>query len=216
MTPDELDPTRLRPFQLVLASTSSYRRALLDQLRIAFAVDRPLYEEEHDLALEPEALVVELARKKAESLMTRHPESLILGSDQVAELDGRILGKPGSAAQAVSQLCALSGRTHRLLTGVALVDAATGRCETCLDVHHMTMRPLTPERLAAYVEREQPLDCAGAYKVEGCGIALFAAMRGEDYTGIIGLPLTRVVGLLERLYSDPRWTPRMERPNSLI
>ena len=212
-TSETLNP---RPFQLVLASTSSYRRTLLGQLGIPFAAERPAYEEEHDLQMDPEALVVALALNKARSLMDRHPAALILGSDQVAELDGQILGKPGTAHRAVEQLRALSGRTHRLLTGVALVDAATGRCESCLDVQHMTMRPLGREQLEAYVRQDQPLDCAGAYKVEGPGIALFSSMKGEDYTGIIGLPLTRVVGLLERFFSDPAWTPRMQPPGMAL
>ena len=169
-----------------------------------FVAVPPLYEEEHDLDLEPEELVLELAERKARSLVEQHPDSLILGSDQVVELDGRILGKPGNAEAAAAQLAELSGRTHRLLTGVALIDAASGRVERVLDVHLMTMRSLTADQIVAYVAREIPVDCAGSYRVEGPGIALFKSMEGKDFTGIIGLPLTKVVDLLESLATSSR------------
>lgn len=186
-------------FPLILASTSRYRRELMQRLGLPFEAVPPEYEEEHDLDLAPEDLVQELAERKARSLAKAHPDRWILGSDQVVELDGRILGKPGSAEAAAAQLADLAGRSHRLLTGVVLLDAASGRVERALDVHLMTMRPLSPDQIVAYVAREMPTDCAGAYRVEGPGIALFASMEGRDFTGIIGLPLTRVVDLMERL-----------------
>jgi len=184
------------PRPLVLASTSRYRRALLERLGLPFEAAAPDYEEEHDLGLSPDELVLELARRKAFSLAPRFPDALIVGSDQVAELEGEILLKPGTEARAREQLARLAGRTHRLLTGLAVHEPATGRTEQVLDVHEMCLRPLTGEQIADYVARERPLDCAGAYKIEGVGIALFEALRGEDYTAIIGLPLTRLVGLL--------------------
>jgi septum formation protein len=183
---------------LILASTSPYRRDLLGRLGVEFQAVAPEYEEEHDLDLPPDQLVVELAARKAQSLESRYPGDLIIGSDQVAELDGRILLKPGSIERAKAQLRELSGRTHRLLTGLAVFQPATGRLETTLDTHHMTLRELTDEEIARFVESEKPVDCAGAYKVEGPGIALFKSMTGDDYTGIIGLPLTKLVGLLKR------------------
>jgi len=186
--------------RLILASTSRYRRQLLEQLGLAFEAVAPPYDEEHALPLPPEQLVVELAARKARSLGPAYPDehALILGADQVAEAEGRLLLKPGSAERARAQLAELAGRTHRLLTGIALFQPSTGRLEQALCVHRMTMRPLDAAQIAAYVEREQPLDCAGAYKVEGLGIALFAVMSGDDHTGIIGLPLTRVLDLLAR------------------
>lgn len=183
---------------LVLASTSTYRRDLLSRLGVDFQAVAPDYEEEYDLDLPPEKLVVELAIRKAKSLAGRHPEALIIGSDQVAELDGRILLKPGTIERAQAQLKDLSGKTHRLLTGLAVFEPATARLETVLDVHHMTLRELKDDEIAAFVEAEKPVDCAGAYKVEGPGIGLFESMRGDDYTGIIGLPLTKLVMLLKR------------------
>lgn len=182
--------------RLVLASTSRYRRALLEQLRLPFEVAAPAYEERHDLPLAPEALVVELACGKARSLAAAYPDALILGSDQAAELDGAILGKPGSQERAVDQLMRLAGRTHRLLTAVALHDGRAGTTATALTVHEMTMRSLSRAQAVAYVRADDPVDCAGSYKVESLGIALFERMRGEDHTGIVGLPLTRVVDLL--------------------
>jgi septum formation protein len=116
----------------------------------------------------------------------------------VAELDGRILLKPGTIERAKKQLRELSGRTHRLLTGLAVFQPSTGRLETVLDIHQMALRDLTDEEISTFVESENPVDCAGAYKVEGLGIALFESMSGDDYTGIIGLPLTKLVGLLKR------------------
>lgn len=184
------------PRRLVLASTSRYRRALLERLGLPFEAAAPDYEEEHDLALPPEELVIELARRKALSLAPRFPDALIVGSDQVAELEGEILLKPGTEERARDQLARLAGRTHRLLTGLAVHEPATGRTEQALDVHEMCLRPLTAEQVADYIDRERPLDCAGAYKIEGSGIGLFEALRGEDYTAIIGLPLTKLVGLI--------------------
>ena len=156
------------------------------------------YEEEHDLDLPPDRLVVELAARKAQSLADRFPQALIIGCDQVAEVDGRILLKPGTVERAKAQLKELSGRTHRLLTGLAVFEPATSHLETALDVHRMTLRELKDEEIDAFVESEKPVDCAGAYKVEGPGIGLFESMQGEDYTGIIGLPLTKLVRLLKR------------------
>lgn len=183
---------------LVLASTSRYRRELMDRLGVPYEARAPLYDEEHDLGLVPDDLVQELARRKAESLAAACPDALVIGADQVAELDGAVLLKPGSVDAAVAQLRSLAGRTHRLLTGVAVHDPRSGRTEVALDVHRMTMRPLGEPALRAYVERDRPVDCAGAYKVECAGVALFEAMEGRDFTAIVGLPLTVVVTLLGR------------------
>lgn len=183
---------------LILASTSVYRRQLMAQLGISFEAVAPLYEEEHDLPLSPEELVVTLATKKVRSLASNYPRALLIGCDQVAELDGKILLKPGIAERARTQLAELSGRTHRLLTGLVVYDPGQEKLEYALDVHRMTMRHLTAEQIAAYVERDQPLGCAGAYKIEGAGFALMTAMEGSDHMAIIGLPLTKLITLLLR------------------
>ncbi len=181
---------------LVLASTSRYRRELMDRLRIPYAAVAPAYEEEYGLALPPDELVLVLAAQKAQSLAPGYPGTLILGSDQVAVFEGRVLGKPGSAARARAQLRALSGAVHRLVTGVALHDTRSGQTATALCVHTMRMRALDDAQIAAYVAHDAPFDCAGSYKVEALGIALFESIEGDDFTGIVGMPLTRVVALL--------------------
>jgi septum formation protein len=178
---------------IVLASTSRYRRALLEAAGIAHVAVAPRFDEDHTLALAPEEMVVAFARAKAESLSADHPDAVIVGSDQIPELAGRILTKPGDAAHAHAQLTALSGRTHRLLTAVAL--HARGRTESRLVVHHMRMRQLTAAQIDEYVARDRPFDCAGSYRVEAAGALLFEAMDGPDHTAIVGLPLTALAAL---------------------
>jgi 7-methyl-GTP pyrophosphatase len=181
---------------LVLASTSRYRRAQLEALGVAhLAVDSGFFED-HALGLAPDEMVVRFARGKAEAVAGRHPGALIIGSDQAPELDGRALTKPGTKGAAVEQLLALAGRTHRLLTAVALHDAASGRTEHRVTVHEMTMRPLTRALAEAYVARDEPLDCAGAYRIEGLGLLLFEGARGADHSAIMGLPLLALAELL--------------------
>ncbi|MBI2393831.1 MAG: septum formation protein Maf [Deltaproteobacteria bacterium] len=182
--------------RLVLASTSQYRRALLDAAGIRYEAVSPPFVEEHGHAREPSELVVELARGKAESLAAQLPDALILGADQIPAVDGRVLTKPGSRDAAIEQLRALSGREHRLFTAVAVHEPASGRTLTRTVIHVMRMRALTEAQLAAYVDRDQPFDCAGAYKVEAAGALLFEAMEGVDHTAIVGLPLTAVAELL--------------------
>lgn len=184
--------------ELVLASTSRYRRALLDRLGVPYRALAPLVDER---ALEPrgasvEEVVLTLARAKADEVAGREPRALVLGSDQAIELDGEILGKPGTRERAVEQLARLSGRTHRIVTAVALWRPG-GEVHTHVDVHRMTMRALDRTALEAYVALEDPVDCAGAYKIESKGLTLFEAVEGRDYTAVIGLPLLAVVTMLE-------------------
>lgn len=182
---------------LVLASTSPYRRELLDRLgvphrAVAHRCDEVLVGRG---ITDPEILVRTLARAKAESIAAECEGAHVLGSDQVAVVDGRVLGKPGDAEGAARQLRALRGRTHRLLTGVAL-RAPDGSVRESVDEHRMTMRALAEDEIARYVARERPFDCAGSYKIEGLGIALFEAVEGRDFTAIVGLPLLTVSRLL--------------------
>lgn len=185
---------------IVLASTSPYRRALLERLKIPFTVMAPHIDEEaaKRTIAAPEALARHLAREKAKSLAARVPAALIIGSDQVVDVDGETLGKPGTAELAASQLIWLSGREHRLVTAVAVHDAATGRTEEAVDVHRMRLRGLTEAEIRRYVAKDRPLDCAGSYRIESLGIALMERISGEDFTAVIGLPLMRVVDLLAR------------------
>jgi septum formation protein len=186
--------------KIVLASTSPYRRELIQRLGLAVESAAPAFDEEAGKKanewLPPEEVVAALARGKAKSLA--YPDALIIGSDQAAEVDGKLLGKPGTEEAARAQLKLLAGREHRLLTAVAIFEPRTGRLEEALDVHRLSVRALSDEAIANYVRRDKPLDCAGSYRVEALGIALFDRLSGDDFTAIIGLPLTRVVALLER------------------
>jgi septum formation protein len=181
---------------IVLASTSRYRRMLLDQLGLDYAWHAPDYDEDHGMDVAPSDMVQHFARGKATSLAAQFPDAVLIGSDQVAELDGAVLTKPGEADRAVAQLLALAGRTHLLHTAVAVHVPSEGRTEVGLTTHRMRMRPLTRALAEAYVARDQPLDCAGSYKVEALGAALFEAMDGPDHTAIVGLPLTTTARLL--------------------
>lgn len=182
---------------LILASTSPWRADLLSRLQIPFTQVDPEVDEQpfKEKGLTPRELVTELAIVKAKAVQRMHPGALILAGDQVACIDGMILGKPKTEERARGQLAAMSGRTHQLITGTALLNGPTGDVHTTVDVHEMTMRPLTPRQIALYISRESPLDAAGSYYVEGLGVALFESMRGEDFTAIVGLPLTQVVQL---------------------
>lgn len=183
--------------RLILASTSPYRRALLDRLGVPYEAVAPRCDEERVKARggAPAAIAAELARAKAESVARRCPDAHVLGGDQLVDLDGEILGKPGTAAAAEAQLRRLAGRTHRLLTAVTL-RSPDGEHRELLDEHRMTLRPLTDAEIRRYVARAAPLDCCGSYKIEGLGIALFEAIEGRDFTAIMGLPLVGVAALL--------------------
>jgi len=182
---------------LVLASTSPYRRRLLEQLGLRFLAAVPRCEEEISQNVAPELLVKHLAARKAESLAERYPDALIIGSDQVfVDPRGRIHGKPGTAHRACAQLKAMAGRTHRFYTGLSVLDSASGQALTDFATFGVTLRSLTDEQVSDYVEREQPLDCAGSFKVEGLGIALMERMEGDDYNALIGLPLIKLVDFL--------------------
>jgi septum formation protein len=181
---------------IVLASTSPYRRALLERLRIPFDVAPPVYEENTLEGADAEALVAVHALGKARSLRDAFPSSLVIGSDQVVSLDGRILGKPGTRERAIEQLAMLRGREHVLLTGLAVLDAATGRVGEHLDRTRLRLRALGDAEIEAYVDAEHPIDCAGSYRAEGLGIALFEYLRTDDPTAIVGLPLAALARLL--------------------
>lgn len=177
--------------RLVLASTSVYRRELLARLGIPFATEAPGVDEHAPAlaALAPEALAAELARQKALAVAARHPDAVVIGSDQIAVLDGERLGKPGTAARAAAQLTKLQGRAHRLVTAVAVTGPGSGTVREFVDVTTLHMRTLGADEIARYVALDQPLDCAGSYRIERAGIALFERIDCADHTAIVGLPL---------------------------
>lgn len=190
--------------RLLLASTSRYRRDLLARLGLPFECLAPGVDETPSSDESPEALALRLARAKATAIATvLNAPALVVGSDQCLALDGRILGKPGTIEAACSQLAASSGREVRFLTAVAIRRTTDGREETHVDATVVTFRRLDPDTIRRYVTREQPLDCAGSFKSEGLGIALFERIRSEDPTALIGLPLIATARMLRELGLDP-------------
>lgn len=181
---------------LLLASSSTYRRDLLQRLHLPFDWASPDIDEGR-LGDEPaEALVRRLAAAKARALAATHPAHLIIGSDQVAVLGERILGKPHTFERAREQLLAASGRAVTFLTGVALLNSATGQCQIDCVPFTVTLRALDSAQVERYLQAEQPYDCAGSFKAEGLGVSLFRDTQGSDATSLIGLPLIRLVQML--------------------
>lgn len=196
------------PLPLILASTSRYRRALLERLGVPFTAVSPACDEEalKDPTLAPQELAEHLAEAKAASIAHQHPQAVVIGSDQLAavEIDGRwtILGKPGTAARAVDQLAMMSGRTHVLITAMVVARGSERWRHT--DLTKLTMRRLDRKALERYVAADQPLDCAGAYKLECRGIALFESIASADASAITGLPLLALTRILSGLgYAIP-------------
>jgi septum formation protein len=189
--------TEAKP-QLVLASTSPFRRELLSRLAIPFETLAPEVDESPLPGETPEELVQRLSEAKARAGAARFPHALVIGSDQVAVVDGEVLGKPGDHDRARVQLQKLSGKTVTFLTGLCLYDAASGAADTRLVPFRVRFRILDETRIERYLRLEQPYNCAGSFKSEGLGITLFEAMEGEDPTALIGLPLITLTTLLAR------------------
>lgn len=181
---------------LVLGSTSAYRRELLSRLRLEFTVEPPHVDETPLPDESPEALARRLAGAKAAAVAALHPAAVVIGSDQVADLDGQPLGKPGNHANAVAQLQKMSGRTVVFQTAVSVVCRATGFAQHELAPVRVRFRELDRAEIEAYLRAEQPYDCAGSAKSEGLGIALLEAIDSDDPTALVGLPLIRTCRML--------------------
>ena len=184
---------------LVLASTSAYRCALLERLRVPFRSMAPACDEsalKADLS-NPTVLAEKLAHAKAASLAGEGPNATIIGCDQLLSLEGQVFGKPGTVAAALDQLAALAGRSHELITAMVVISGS--RSFRHMDVTRLWMRPLSRAALERYVVAERPLDCAGSYKIESQGIALFERIESADHTAITGLPLIALVSILREL-----------------
>ncbi len=182
---------------LILASTSPYRKSLLQRLQIPFRTLAPEVDESALADETPTELVARLALAKARALSGTHPAALVIGSDQVATLDGQIMGKPGHHQAAVTQLRACSGREVRFHTGLAVVCETTGFQQVHVEPFTVQFRELSSSAIENYLQREQPYDCAGSFKCEGLGIALFSGLSGNDPTALEGLPLISLVKMLE-------------------
>jgi len=181
---------------LILGSTSVYRRELLGRLRVPFSVESPHVDESPLPGETPAALACRLALAKAVAVATRFPEAVVIGSDQVADLDGMALGKPGNHARAVLQLQQMSGKLVVFQTAIAVVCLSTGFSQQALAPVQVLFRTLKPAEIENYLRAEQPYDCAGSAKSEGLGIALLERIDNDDPTALVGLPLIRTAALL--------------------
>ncbi|MEY2802004.1 MAG: putative Maf, Nucleotide binding protein [Pseudomonadota bacterium] len=181
---------------MVLGSTSVYRRELMSRLRVPFGVAAPEVDETPRVAESPEALARRLALAKARAVAARYPQAAVIGSDQVADLDGEPLGKPGTHERAVQQLRRMRGRTVIFQTAVAVVCADTGFEQLDLAPVQVRFRDLSDAEIEAYLIAERPYDCAGSAKSEGLGIALMEAIDSDDPTALVGLPLIRTCRML--------------------
>jgi len=186
------------PQKLILASTSPYRRELLGRLGLPFEVANPQTDESPIPGESPEAMALRLAEAKARAVIGSHGNALIIGSDQVATVDGKIYGKPGNHERAVEQLRALSGKTVNFFTGLCLLNAATGEADVLGVPMLVTFRQLSDAEIESYLRREPAYNCAGSAKSEGLGIALLQSMRGDDPNALVGLPLIALCDMLRR------------------
>jgi septum formation protein len=182
--------------RLILASTSRYRRELLERLRWPFTVEAPGVDETPQAGETPLNLALRLALQKAEAVAERHPDAVVIGSDQVADLGGRAIGKPGNHERAVQQLHDMSGREVVFQTALAVVCKASGYQTTEVSAVRVRFRTLGSAEIERYLRIEQPYDCAGSAKSEGLGVALLHAIESDDPTALIGLPLIRTCVLL--------------------
>lgn len=183
--------------KLILASSSPYRKALLERLRIPFDTVAPKVDETPQENEGPQALVERLAIAKAQTVAATHTDSLVIGSDQVAVHNDEIVGKPRDHDHAVEQLRSASGNTITLYTGLALINSSNGNVQSEVVPYRVVFRELSEEVIEAYLKKEQPYDCAGSVKAEGLGVALLERYEGDDPNTLIGLPLIRLVHMLE-------------------
>ena len=183
---------------LVLASTSIYRKELLSRLGLTFVTAAPDVDESAKTGESPRQLVQRLAEAKARAVAARPPDALIIGSDQVATIEGHILGKPGNHERAVAQLRLASGKRLQFLTGLCLLNSLTGFAQVEVVPFAVVFRPLSERQIEDYLHRELAYNCAGAFKSEALGIALCERLEGDDPSALMGLPLIRLTRMLEK------------------
>ncbi|MCG9693133.1 Maf-like protein [Vibrio sp. Isolate22] len=186
----------MKNYQLVLASTSPFRQEILKKLQISFITAKPDCDETPISGETPQQLVMRLAETKAKSCVVDQP-SLVIGSDQVCVIDGEIIGKPHTREKAIEQLSRQSGKSITFYTGVTVWNNETQQADTRLDTFIVHFLDLTKQQIISYVEKEEPYWCAGSFKCEGLGIALFKQMEGKDPNTLIGLPLIDLIDMLD-------------------
>jgi septum formation protein len=188
-----------RPSELILASTSPYRRALLERLRLPFRAIAPEVDESHRAGESAAERSARLALAKAAAVAARYPDAAVIGSDQVALCHGQVLDKPGSAAVAIDQLLRLSGRAATFHTAVAVQYRSGSHFDAFTHVTEVRFRTLSRAEIERYVDAEKPFDCAGSFRSEALGSVLFDALLSDDPTGLVGLPLIRLAASLRAL-----------------
>lgn len=186
--------------RLVLGSSSPFRKALLEKLDLSFDCDSPDIDETPLKNEHPKDMVARLAKQKAQAIAERHPHSIIIASDQCATLDGKIIGKPGNHENAVEQLTQASGRTVTFYTSLCVFNAGTNQYEETVEPFYVYFRELNESQIENYLQKEQPYQCAGSFKSEGLGISLFSRLEGDDPNTLIGLPLIKLIAMLERFH----------------
>ena len=190
--------TESPPRSLILASSSKYRKKLLSRLGYDFDSLSPSIDETAERNEAPIDLARRLAVQKAKAVSAGHPESIVIGADQVAVFKGRMIGKPGSFKAASDQLRSFSGQSVRFVTAVCVICAETGFFECYTDITETCFRTLQSKEIERYLRREQPYDCAGSFKAESLGITLFEKITSDDPTALVGLPLIQASGMLRR------------------
>lgn len=183
--------------QLILGSSSPFRAALLDKLGLEFIQVSPAIDETPNAGETPAKLVERLSQSKAREIARSYPDALIIGSDQVAVINNKILGKPGDHETALKQLKEASGRKVTFLTGLSLLNARQDHIQSVVEPFAVYFRDLSDEQIDFYLKKEQPYQCAGSFKSEGFGISLFSKLEGDDPNALIGLPLIRLVEMLQ-------------------
>lgn len=183
---------------LILASSSSYRRSLLDRLRVPYSAHAPNIDEQQLPNETPSSMVRRLSEGKARAISEQYPDSLIIGSDQVAVIGDSILTKPGNFANAQQQLRKQSGQRVQFLTGLALLNSGNGNCQVDIVTTDVLFKTLEETEISTYLERDEPYSCAGSFRSEGLGITLFDAIHSSDPTALVGLPLIRLCQMLRR------------------
>lgn len=184
--------------KLILGSTSPFRKELLHKLGLSFDTDSPEIDETMLSGEQPEELVQRLAVKKAKAVAAKHKDSLVIGSDQVACIGANILGKPGNRESAIVQLSQASGQRVSFQTGLCLLNSTTGHQQVVCEPFHVYFRELSRDQIERYLDAEEPYNCAGSFKSEGLGISLFEKLDGDDPNSLIGLPLIRLIAMLEQ------------------
>ena len=193
--------------EIVLASTSPSRRALLEKLQLPFLTAAPAFDETPLAQETPEQMVSRLSAGKARAVSGQYDRHLIIGSDQCCVLNNRVAGKPHTRENAINQLRQASGKSVTFYTGLALLNSLTGRMQHKVELFEAVFRRLSDQEIEGYVDKEQPLNCAGSFKCEGLGITLFDSLNGRDFNSLIGLPLIALAAMLRNEGVNPLIAP---------